>query len=128
MNAQQFLLREYLGLLWRDSAFQQDWRAARAGELDFHDFARKWRLPRLLRRILLDASRESEEPTLQRLQEKIPALEISGLSLISPSGVMVGPETPEKPLQGLPQAEPSAETREAYLARVKLLLEQERNF
>ncbi|MDM7461462.1 MAG: hypothetical protein P3X24_007435 [bacterium] len=128
MNAQQYLLREYLRLLWADSGFQQDWQSVRRGELDFACLEQRWRLPRTLRRLLLDASRESEEPTLQRLQEKIPALELSGFAIITPEGVMVEPETSEKPLQGLPQAEPSAETREAYLARVKLLLLQERNF
>ena len=129
MNAQQYLLREYLKLLWGDdSAFQVDWRAVRAGEMDFHDLARKWRLPRLLRRILLDASREPEELSLQRLQEKIPALELSGFALISPSGVKMEPELPEPPLANLPIAEPSVETREQYLSRVRLLLQQEQAY
>ncbi len=129
MNAQQYLLREYLRLLWEDSEWQADWQAVRQGEMDFARFEQKWKLPRLLRRILIDASRESEEPTLQRLQEKIPAVEVSGYAILTPEGTLrVEPALPEKPLQALPEAEPSVETREAYLERVKATMLQERNF
>ena len=128
MNAGQFILREYLNLLWQDSGFQRDWQALRRGELDFACFEQRWRLPRTLRRLLLDASRESEEPTLQRLQEKIPALETVGYAILTEGTLRLEPELPEKPLQALPEAEPSTETRSAYLQRIKLLLLQERNF
>ena len=129
MNAQQYLLREYLRLLWGDSAFQVDWRAVRAGEMDFHDLARKWRLPRTLRRLLLDASREPEELSLQRLQERVPALETVGYAILTPEGTLrLEPELPEKPLHALPEAEPSVETREQYLSRVRLLLQQEQAY
>ncbi|MFN4033594.1 MAG: hypothetical protein ACK4ME_08255 [Fimbriimonadales bacterium] len=79
MNAQQYLAREYLRLLQADSGFQVDWRAVRAGEMDLHALDP-------LRRLLMDASREPEEPSLQRLLARIPVLEVSGYAILAPEG------------------------------------------
>lgn len=126
----QFVLREYLRLLWADSDWQADWQRVRRGKMEFLQFERKWRLPRTLRRILIDASSEPEEPSLERLQEKIPAIGAPiGFFIITADGIgRWEPPLPEKPLQSLPEAEPSVETREEYLQRVRWVLARELDY